>query len=152
MAAAEAGPTGGALAVHVGGHPLLQVGRELVPLRLRQPPGRHCGVELLRLVGDERGDQAVDRLALVLRDLSERLAALEARAESGLGDAEVGRGGLEVVEAASVVAGTAAPKAEDRERIGLDPRLQLLALRLRELSGLDRCVDAIRKCLLQGGS
>ena len=96
--------------------PLLCVRDELVPLRLRQASGRHRGVELLRLVGDERGDQAVDRLALVLRDLSERLAALEARAESGLGDAEVGRGRLEVVEAPSVVAGGAAPQAEDRER------------------------------------
>ena len=59
----------------------LQAGQDRVRLSLRQPAGGNGCVELLLGVADDRLDQAVDRLALRLGDIGERLAVLELGAE-----------------------------------------------------------------------
>src|SRR5206468_11267691 len=74
-----AGRPGGELAVDEIAEVLVGLGKDLLLLRLSQPAIRDSLVELLHQVGLERGDEAVDRLALALRDLGERLAALELR-------------------------------------------------------------------------
>src|SRR5207248_11424539 len=104
-AAVEAGPAAaeaGAAAVERGrsrqlavdevGDPLVEVAQDLLLLRLRQAAGRHGAIELPLPVVLERGDQAVDGLVLVLCNLGQRLAAVEAALELGLGQAEVARG------------------------------------------------------------
>src|SRR5262249_46246072 len=40
-------------------------------------------------------------------------------------------------------------EAEERDGAGPDPRLELVALRLRQVTARDGCVDAIHQCLLQ---
>ena len=93
-------------AVDLGGLVRLQVGGELVCLRLRQVAGLDRGRELGLLGGDERVDQTCGRLAARgVGDLSERLPGLQRRLERGLGDAEVrGRvGEVVVAEAGAAV-------------------------------------------------
>jgi hypothetical protein len=63
------------LAVDEVRHPLLEVTRDLVGLNLRQPALGHGFIEL-RLGSAHHGlHETVDGLALVLRDLGERLTA-----------------------------------------------------------------------------
>src|SRR5207248_1671431 len=91
------------------------------PIVTRKPTaeaaGRDVAVEPLRRRVGERLDQAVDRLATVLRDLGERLARLELRPELGFGDAEVGRRGVELAEVLEVPAARA---EEERQVARLD--------------------------------
>ena len=93
-------------AVDLGGLVRLQVGGELVCLRLRQVAGLDRGRELGLLGSDERVDQTRRRLAArSVGDLSERLPGLQRRFQCGLGDAEVrGRvGEVVVAEAGAAV-------------------------------------------------
>ena len=93
-------------AVDLGGLVRLQVGGELVCLRLRQVAGLDRGRELGLLGSDERVDQTRGRLAArSVGDLSERLPGLQRRFQCGLGDAEVrGRvGEVVVAEAGAAV-------------------------------------------------
>src|SRR5207247_2779248 len=83
------GRPGGEFAVDEIGEALGGLGENLLLLRLGQAAVRDGLVELLLQVVLERGDEAVDRLALVLRDLRERLAGLELRPELALAQAEV---------------------------------------------------------------
>ena len=82
--------------VHHRSRLLLQAGNDLVSVGLRQLAVRDRLIETLRRRGNERVDELVDRLALVLGDLRERLAALERRTELRLVQAEKGCGGVEV--------------------------------------------------------
>ena len=77
--------------VQVVGRPL----QELVGLRLRDRAGLDCRVELRLRVGRQRLLEAVDRLALCLGDLGERLPRFELRAKLRLRQAEVLRGRFE---------------------------------------------------------
>src|SRR5207253_11406905 len=75
--------------------PILQTVEHLRLLSLRQAAGRHRLVELLLGRSDQRRNQAVRRLALVLRDVGEALAVLELGLELGLRETEVVRRGIE---------------------------------------------------------
>src|SRR5205085_1878435 len=99
-------------------------------------------VELRRLRLDERVDEARDRLAVVGRDLRERLPGLEVAPELRHRDAEVvgDRRRLDAdpphAEAgAGAHAEAEADPAEERELAGLDRRLDAVALGLGEPSG-----------------
>ena len=104
---------------------------------------------MLLQVGHERVDQAVDRLAVVLRDLRERFAALELGPKLILGQAEIGRGRVELAEEVAARA-EAVREAEEWHVAGLDPRLELVALRLRDLARRDGCVYPVLERLLEG--
>ena len=70
----------------------------LVRLRLRDPAGRDRLLELLLLVGDERGHEPRDGLAAGLRDVGQRLVAGQLRPQLRLGEAEVRGRRRQVVE------------------------------------------------------
>jgi hypothetical protein len=70
------------------GDPLPELGEEGLFLRLRDPAGGNCGLEPLLRTVDQRADQAIDGLALLLCDLGERLTALELRSQLVRRDAE----------------------------------------------------------------
>ena len=82
--------------VHHRGRLLLQAGNDLVSVGLRQAAVGDCLIETLCRRGDERVDELVDGLSLVLGDLRERLAARECRTQLRLAEAEKGCGGVEV--------------------------------------------------------
>src|SRR4051794_13548499 len=97
------------------------------------------GAQLLLRVVRQRSDQAVDRLALVLRHLCERGAACERLVELLLRHAEVGRCDVEAAREGAAVMAEAAGAAEiavrpgeERQVAGLEPRLQSVALGLGE--------------------
>jgi len=90
------------LAVDEIGDPLVEIAQDPLFLRLRQPAGRDDVVELLLGVILEGRDQTVDRLVLVLRNLRQRLAALELCLDLRFGQPEVRRSGVEAGEVAEV--------------------------------------------------
>src|SRR6059058_2418702 len=96
MRAAEAGR------VHEVRDPVLQAVQHLGLLILRQATCRNGGVQLLLRRVDDRVDQTVDRLAVVLRDLSKTLSALELVTELRLGEPLVARCGMEGSEKTEV--------------------------------------------------
>src|SRR4029077_7079401 len=101
--------------VHEVRDPLLQPGQHLVRLGLRNSFGRDGLVELLLRVGDERGDEAVGRFAVVLRDLRKALTVLELRSKLGFGHPDVSRSGIETAEEAEVVTALAVEPTDQRE-------------------------------------
>ena len=121
-------------------------------LHRRREPARLDGRVQVRLgVLDHRVLQAVDGLALRLRDLGEGLAALEPAVQLVLGQAEVARGRVEPVDEPVRPAGAVAEagRPEEREVVGLDPLLELVALLLRQPAGGDGRVDPVLVRLLQ---
>ena len=137
--------------VHDRRRPLLQAGDDLVALRLGDPAGRDRLVEPLRRPRDDRRDQPVDGLALVLRDLRERVPVPKPQAQGVLADAEERSCDVEVAEAAvgePARAGETGP-AEEREVAALDPLLHRPPLRLGQPARLDRLVDPVLERLLE---
>src|SRR5262249_24206418 len=106
----------------------------------------------------QRRDQAVDRLALVLGDLRERLAGLEPVADLALGEAEVRRRGretgeAEVSELAEVMAEAEKRRSYEGDAGRVDALLQRVAFRLRQTARgyfrvnvvLERLLERVRQ-------
>ena len=105
-------------------------------------------VELRLRPGDERRDQPVCRLSLGGCDLGERLAVLEIRLDLVGREAEVGRRHAQVGERADPEGvhphpAAEAGRADERQRPGLDRRLQLIALGLGQRARTDLGVDLV---------
>ena len=92
----------------------LEVGEDRRPLGRRQPAGCDLLVEIRLGGGDERLLEPRRGLAVRLRDLGERVAVLEARAELRLGDAEIVGCRCEVDEAVVATAMTEAGADPDQ--------------------------------------
>src|SRR5205085_5969883 len=98
---------------------------------------------------DDRLDEAVDGLALRFGDVGQGFVALELRAQFGVRQAEIARGGVEAAEQRPPFVEPEAGAAEQRDVAGLDSLLQLVALGLRQTAGRDGLVDAVLERLLQ---
>src|SRR5207302_9643750 len=87
----------------------------------------------------------------VLGDLRQCLAVLELGAQLCFGQPEIGGGSVGSADEEVVLetAVRASAQTEEREVARLDPRLDGLAIGLRQAAGGDRCVDAVLQGLLE---
>src|SRR5437773_10278380 len=131
-----------------GGDAILQDAQHLRLLSPRQPARRHRVVELLLSVREQRVDQTVDGLVVVLRNLRKALTAFELGAELRFRDADVSRRSAQAAEQ-PVVAEAMAKPAQKRKVTRRNALLERVTFSLGNSPRCNRCIDAVAEGLLQ---